>query len=988
MKIKNIKSIPQYLLGLLFMMAYSSMSFAQTFSIGSSGIPNDLFTPTAGDKSVQILTALFGGLPIFGGTGTDAFMAPIGIFNQLVLIVGGVLTAYTILAGTMMTAHDGEVLGKQFHSIWVPMRTAIGSALVLPLFSGYCIAQVAVAWLLVQGIGLADQVWEKFTSNSNLTNVVSVGFNDPTVYKLAQDILKAEVCMSALSAEATSNPSVYSGANFSVSNKTTPSYSVVTNPETGATNFIPGKTVYSFGNATSTANIAPDVCGSVTVTQYTGNGSATDTTGNIAAINAAQASALQAMISTSQTIANSIVTQVVNNTKAPGTYDATSTQQQINAMIGTYNNTVRQAAANAYNSAQPYQDIANNATQDGWFLAGAWFMKLAAMQENAQQAVSAVPTSTSITEADGNDTVKDAIAKYMPTLTQATKNTLAASDFGINKQTQQDMERSSSFAEQFFSKMTVFKMAPTENPIMAMKRMGDWIFDIIAIMIGIITGGSIAGIAVGLFTGGAAATGILTLVVTIMPVLTMMFILGVTLSFVLPMLPMFIWLGAAIGWLILAVEGIIAAPLWVVMHLNPKGSDLVGTAGKGYMMVLSLMLRPVLMVFGLVAAIIMTNVVGQFINTIYTSLFIMSQQGSNWVVWLVGSCVAGPILYAGMMYVFIKKMFSIIHIIPDQLLGWIGGGGPSLGEYSRQMSASGAVALNQGVQQLSSLGSGVANQLNQQVQKGQAKNAAKQANEDMMEQATDNLGLDSSGASNFQHAISGMVENAGSGQSGTQRLQAQGGAIKSASEKIGRMADMFGGHNSPDFQNMMKAFHANTADSPPTNNTEFNEALTNAVTQTLSEKYGSAAGQAMVDMNKTDNGGFNVGGLANSINAASQIESNAIKSGGNIGSVRQEIGSAITGASGQFHAGGLSGNTNPGKFLTDSISSSPAAMKYGMISSSQSDAQQRAMAQDLKLAPQTENISATPAAVNGASDSASAVTATPNVSAEGQKDEL
>lgn len=915
--LKKLKSMPQFILGILFTILYSSMAFAQSgvsISIGGNGIASDIFTPVTGDKSMQILQALFGGIPAFGGTGSDAFAAPIGTFNHLVLIVGGILTAYTILVGTMMTAHDGEVLGKQFHSIWIPIRTAVGSALVLPVFNGYCVAQVVVAWLLVQGIGLADQVWTSFTGNANLVNAVTVGFNDPATYKLAEDVLKATMCVAAMNAEVQANPSIYSGANFGKTTINNPNLTI-TDPESGVTTTIPGSTVYKFGNTNGTNSIPTDVCGSVTVATYQGTSS--DTASNITAINGAQLDALNTLFNSANTLITTAINTVVSQSTASTTYDTASMRASVNAMILAYNASVKSKAAAAYTSASAFQTIANNASQDGWFLAGSWFMKLAAMQEEAQQAVSAVPSSTSISDATDDNTVKQAIAKYMPILTQITANSMAQADFGITKQTKVD--NAPDFAQSLISKITVATISPSENPVMAMKRLGDSLLTTISVIAGLVAGGALINVFTGAFTSGPAI-GLLTFVVMLMPLLTMIFLLGVTLSFVLPMLPMFIWIGAAIGWLILAVEAIIAAPLWVVMHLNPKGSDLVGTAGKGYMMVLSLMLRPVLMVFGLVAAIIMTNVVGQFIATVYTSIFTMSQQNSNWVVWLIGALIAGPIIYGGMMYVFIKKMFSIIHIIPDQLLGWIGGGGPSLGEYSRQMSASGAVALNQGMQQLSSMGSQVGNHALGKMKDGlAAKNQDKQNSnqlEEMGSQFGDSKGGEE-GSGSFAQSMSGFLGNAGSelsGASSSQKAQARGNAIKSAGEKIGAVAQMFGGTDTPEFQSMMKTFNANALANPPQNNQEFNQQLTAAATSALTDKFtqqfgangdgnGQAIATALMDANGTSKGGFDVGGVKKGLEALSAYSQTADSAMVSPSAQSAQLGQVLSGAS-PFSSGG------------------------------------------------------------------------------------
>ena len=127
------------------------------FALSASAYSANLFDPSSDDVSIKALGAIFGGLLDAGGQ--DPLLAGIKVFNAGVLLIGGVLAAYTIVAGVLGTAHEGELLGKKFSSLWIPIRYSVGTALVLPVIGGgYCVMQAIVMWLVVQGIGLADGV--------------------------------------------------------------------------------------------------------------------------------------------------------------------------------------------------------------------------------------------------------------------------------------------------------------------------------------------------------------------------------------------------------------------------------------------------------------------------------------------------------------------------------------------------------------------------------------------------------------------------------------------------------------------------------------------------------------------------------------------------------------------------------------------------------------------------------------------------------------
>ena len=108
----------------LAMLLLPAIAFAQSSS---------LFGPIpADDVSVkQFLSQLFGGL-VGGGGGADPIEKLLQVFNAGVLVIGGILVFYTLVAGTLSTAHDGEMLGKRWSSLWVPIRTTLGAAAIMP----------------------------------------------------------------------------------------------------------------------------------------------------------------------------------------------------------------------------------------------------------------------------------------------------------------------------------------------------------------------------------------------------------------------------------------------------------------------------------------------------------------------------------------------------------------------------------------------------------------------------------------------------------------------------------------------------------------------------------------------------------------------------------------------------------------------------------------------------------------------------------------
>ena len=92
-----------------------------------------------------------------------------GMTNVLALIMGIVIIGYVMLAGVLNTAASGEVLGKSWSSLWLPIRTALAFGLIMPMgdsgnkevmASGYLSpVQTGVVYLALVGSNAGDMVW-------------------------------------------------------------------------------------------------------------------------------------------------------------------------------------------------------------------------------------------------------------------------------------------------------------------------------------------------------------------------------------------------------------------------------------------------------------------------------------------------------------------------------------------------------------------------------------------------------------------------------------------------------------------------------------------------------------------------------------------------------------------------------------------------------------------------------------------------------------
>ncbi|MBI1301668.1 MAG: DotA/TraY family protein [Alphaproteobacteria bacterium] len=167
---------------------------------------------------------------------------------------------------------------------------------------------------------------------------------------------------------------------------------------------------------------------------------------------------------------------------------------------------------------------------------------------------------------------------------------------------------------------------------------------------------------------------------------------GIVLFYILPFLPFIYFYFAVISWIKAIFEAMVGAPLWALAHLRIDGEGLPGdSAQNGYFLILEIFIRPILTVFGFVAAIIIFTAQVRILNMIWdvvvTNLTGASVGMSDNSFDIAGietdrdaSNVRGvldqfffTVVYAIVCYMMALASFKLIDRIPDNILRWIGG---------------------------------------------------------------------------------------------------------------------------------------------------------------------------------------------------------------------------------------------------------------------------------------------------------------------------
>ncbi|HSX19723.1 MAG TPA: DotA/TraY family protein, partial [Gammaproteobacteria bacterium] len=148
---------------------------------------------------------------------------------------------------------------------------------------------------------------------------------------------------------------------------------------------------------------------------------------------------------------------------------------------------------------------------------------------------------------------------------------------------------------------------------------------------------------------------------------SIVWIIGAILAIYIPLVPYLIFTIAVVGWLLLVIEAIVAAPILAISFMLPT-NDEMGKLLQGLLLLLNIVLRPVLMIFGFIFATRLYQAVVKLVNFGMLSNFNNLNTNDSMFAW-----VAVLALYATFIVALSNKSFSLIYALPDKILRWMGG---------------------------------------------------------------------------------------------------------------------------------------------------------------------------------------------------------------------------------------------------------------------------------------------------------------------------
>ncbi len=749
MKVANSKSILHVLMSKRMLLGaaaatMSSVSLAQSVSADSA------FRDIFGVDPSSLAS-------IMAGNNGTLIGAVSNVINIVALTAAVFAMILTFFVGLAQSAHDGSVLGKRYSSLWVPLRSVIGLGFLTPLPGGYSMLQAFVLWIGTLGSMFADQAWTGSLSYMSQGNAPATIMSTPNSRATVTAMFNASVCAARAQAVAREAGDGSFGVEVikvgrAISRAGAPAYyeSQGDLAGVGTAAFVVRGGVRFDGQGAMYG--AKAVCGEVMVEHTMPPGGALS--GAIFATANEQVANLHAMSDDTMRVATDMV--------AGGVLSGTDVRRQLLAIESAYaiaeSERIRRYGTAASGALQEARELTiQRAGNGGWITAGAWYNTLAgasnAVQEGAQTETITRGARLDQMPASLRDDIKPFVDSA-ETITRATSGTgqvdTAAAEAGVSPAGAGDTSEpgwwdsvtsslspsalwNSAFNNAtgivstwcrgiFESLVHVMIGDPGDDPIIKLQQFGHAGLNTLEV---VLSGMFLIAVTLGaLVVGLGASIGIFMMMV---PTIIGLGLPLVILAYYLPMIPFIYWTFGTLAWVLLLLEGVAIAPMWAAAHVWPEGEGLAGERAKqGWVLMLSLLLRPVLMVFGFVAAILVVRFMSLVLGTTFR-LFMDASMGSQ--TFGIISTAAYLIALVALVIAVSKQAFALIYLVPDRALRFIGAG-DSLGEAGSisnvreaagpivAMGAAGAGAVMSAAKSASAVGQGAKSAAGAVVSKG------------------------------------------------------------------------------------------------------------------------------------------------------------------------------------------------------------------------------------------------------------------------------
>ena len=733
------------------------------------------------DVTVNILQTVFGSVihnltlgadPSGADPALNVIATMMGHFNSGVLTIATLIVSFVTVVGVINTANDGEAFGRNWSSLWTPVRIVSGAAVLLPTGTGYSFIQLIVMMISLWAVGFANGTFELGVKNGilkgslqSVSQQVGLGSGatankDYPLYNMRE--LASAYMVSAYCAKTVNG--VY--GEGVVSGLIPPFVALNVNGPPDRITIESGvkKTkIYEFKDRSVAAPLSGGsaICGTVNLYEYLPKSfkpTASVVTGDIIsaafgdqsrkanadainalrdAVLASKLTAVKGMIGRIDLWVESWPTDVNKDWSAVSVNEFNDIVEKAQAALV---NTLEKKINDDKSLSELMDKFTSDITKDGWAMAGGYYQRLSGIREEMRKIYSESPglvTQPALgslpSDAKGDLVRQSAIMasvvarKALDGTSISPKSLTDASniasiipsdwdDVDIDQVGERGNKVLNSIVGNAMESVvnTVIGADGNTDAIGRIKATGDTL-QVMHSTLHTINKLMVKASAAAKATAGAASgvplvgSGVFSVVSVLTEVVKTVFIepideiagwldfLAFYFGVFLPSLPYTIFIIAVVGWFLAVLQTVFAAPLWAVMHMTPDRT-FVGSQTQGYLMFLSLFMRPVLIIGALFAAMLLANPVILYVSKAFWAMRTANVSSAEsmgflvqfltWKNWLI--------MYGMVLLPVVYMIFGLSNTLPDAILTWIGAGIKPLGE-TQAMSEMRAGAERHGV---------------------------------------------------------------------------------------------------------------------------------------------------------------------------------------------------------------------------------------------------------------------------------------------------
>lgn len=625
------------------------------------------------------------------------------VFNISVLGVLSWLMFVILMEKVLVSGNDGKVKSDKYNDTMTVVRSSLSLCGLMPVISGFCLAQVLVAFMGMQASFIADEVNAAANKYTYVNNSVSGYKPDPfKINNSVNAMLDSAVCATAMNSYYSEHPDFESKYRINLKD-----VSDSTRPDSESSYF-----KYAYQNSQG-----KPLCGAVSMLV---NSDATlgingDPTGIISVMTENEKQVRERIVSAHKSAVKKthdfIISSLTAGVVVPGeNVDKEALTSAFKEAKTFYHKSVQSAfkEAGAAWAAKWDQEMSSNnqsqttsyAAKRGWIYNGFTWIEKGKAEAFMSKLSTQGPTPESIL-------YEELDQEFITERLDRAKNITGKSKFGDDaKKTQSDIEQLDmdylieqfskgsdyeSVTSQFFGSIVNSALVETQfnfehyDPITNLQHLGYRLVNAGWIMIG---GGVLLDIKSqilfsegardsllrkginfvtgGLFEGGVSALAkaleyVVASLLTLGPILVAV---GSVLAYWLPALPFFMWDLAVLGNYLLVLIAFMAAPLWMAAHAMPGGDGFSSDHSKqGWLTMITILARPSIMVITWHVALLLMKEMGKF-----TSLFLdyAPMANADAFVGLWGALVMW-FIYIIFELVIVYRCTSLIYEVPDQM---------------------------------------------------------------------------------------------------------------------------------------------------------------------------------------------------------------------------------------------------------------------------------------------------------------------------------